>query len=189
MIKTKEKYQTPQLVFFGILLLTVYFISDYLYEKLWIFYLFPLFLFGLGFLVVFVLSIIKKNRQGVLIGIIVLGVISFSQLTTSEFFKSKKVFEATLMDDLSAIQLNLRENNQFEVTVSTLFTEKVYKGIYELRENKIIFMDKRYNNDFIPDTLTIIGDKLILKFDSEGKPKTDFATYFDIRKNTIKNVP
>ena len=103
-------------------------------------------------------------------------------------FKSKKILEATLMDDLSAIHLTLRADKKFEMVSSNMFSEKVYKGNYQIVDNKIIFKDKRYDNDFIPDTVTIIGDKIIIRFDESGKPITDFATYFDIKRNEIKNA-
>lgn len=93
------------------------------------------------------------------------------------------------MDDLSAIHLTLRADNKFEVISSNMFNEDIYQGNYALIDNKIIFKDKRYSNDFIPDTLTIIGEKIILRFDKTGNPVTDFATYFDIKRNEIKNAP
>ena len=92
------------------------------------------------------------------------------------------------MDDLSAIHLTLRADKKFEMVSSNMFNEDVYKGNYHIIDNKIIFEDKRYSNDFIPDTLTIIDDKIILRFDLNGKPVTDFATYFDIKKNKIKKA-
>lgn len=90
------------------------------------------------------------------------------------------------MDDLSAIHLTLREDNSFEVVSSTVFTEQIFKGKYQLLGDKIIFEDRPYDNDFIPDTLIIIGDKIVFKFDKNGKPITDFASYFDIKRNKIQ---
>ena len=109
-----------------------------------------------------------------------LTVIIITLLLKSELFKSEKVLEATLIDDMSAIRLTLRKDMQFEVNASTVFTENIFTGEYKLEDNKIIFLEKRYNNDFIPDTVQIIGDKIILKFDKEGKPITEFATFFQI---------
>ena len=172
----------------GTLFLITYFLQDYLWEKIWLFSVIPLLLFVIAFFVFFVLSITNKNRKGILIGIFILGIISISELINSEVFRSKKILEATLMDDLSAIHLTLRADKKFEMVSSNMFNEDVYKGNYHIIDNKIIFEDKRYSNDFIPDTLTIIDDKIILRFDVNGKPVTDFATYFDIKKNKIKKA-
>ncbi len=172
----------------GTLFLITYFLQDYLWEKIWLFSVIPLLLFVITFFVFFVLSISNKNRKGILIGIFILGIISISELINSEVFRSKKILEATLMDDLSAIHLTLRADKKFEMVSSNMFNEDVYKGNYHIIDNKIIFEDKRYSNDFIPDTLTIIDDKIILRFDVNGKPVTDFATYFDIKKNRTKKA-
>ncbi|WP_339750829.1 hypothetical protein [Algoriphagus aquimarinus] len=173
----------------GTLFLTTYFLQDYLWKIIWFFAVIPLLLLGIAFFVFFVLSMTDRNRKGIIIGIFVLGIISTSELINSEIFKSKKILEATLMDDLSAIHLTLRADNKFEMVSSNMFNEDVYKGNYHTLGNKIIFEDKRYSNDFIPDTLTIIGDKIIVRFDENGNPVEDFATYFDIKKNEIKNAP
>ena len=90
-------------------------------------------------------------------------------------------------DDLSVINLTLRRNNTFEVSVATIFSSQNFNGKYKLIDDKIIFLDKPYDNEFIPDTLTIDKDKIILKFDKDMKPVTDFATYFDINLNKLKN--
>ncbi|MCH6199090.1 hypothetical protein MMU07_05855 [Aquiflexum sp. LQ15W] len=173
----------------GILFLLTYFLQDYLWKRVWIFSVIPLLFLGIAFFAFFVLSIPDRNRKGIIIGIFVLGIISTSELVSSEIFKSKKILEATLMDDLSAIHLTLRKDSKFEMASSDMFNEDVYKGNYHIVDNKIIFEDERYSNDFIPDTLTIIGDKIIVRFDKNGNPIKDFATYFDIKKNEIKNAP
>lgn len=173
----------------GSLFLVTYFLRHFLWDKIWLFSIIPLVLFGMSFLGLFILTITTKNRNGILIGLVIIGTICLSELITLEIFKSKKILEATLIDDLSAIHLTLRADNRFEVVSSNMFNEDVYKGSYLIINNQIIFKDKRYSNDFIPDTLTIIGDKIIVRFDKNGNPITDFATYFDIKRNQIKNAP
>lgn len=173
----------------GSLFLVTYFLRHFLWDKIWLFSFIPLVLFGMSFLGLFILTITTKNRNGILIGLVIIGTICLSELITSEIFKSKKILEATLIDDFSAIHLTLRADNRFEVVSSNMFNEDVYKGNYLIINNQIIFKDKRYSNDFIPDTLTIIGDKIIVRFDKNGNPITDFATYFDIKRNKIKNAP
>jgi hypothetical protein len=177
----QQKYYIMILVV-GILLLSTYFLRDFLWDTIWVFFVIPLGIFAMCFLALFILVITAKNRRGIITGIAVIGIIGFSELITSEIFKSKKILEATLMDDLSAMHLTLRANNEFEMVSSTVFSEQVYKGNYIMLNNKIIFKDKRDDNNLIPDTLTIIGNKIILHFDKNGKPVTDFARYFDIDK-------
>lgn len=171
----------------GILYLAAYFFSGYLYETLWILSLLPLMVFGIGFLVFFILTIKQKNKFGILTGILVLGTVFSTELLGSELFKSKKVLEASLKDDLSEVRLTLREDKTFEIVSQTLFTEQIFKGNYQLFGSKLIFKDKPYADDFIPDTLTIVEDKIICRFDKNGYAVTDFATYFDIKRNELKN--
>jgi hypothetical protein len=106
-----------------------------------------------------------------------------------EHFKSPTVLEAWLKDDLSGLRLNLRKNGRFEMVVQTLFSEETFEGQYRLEGDKIIFLDRPYDNDFIPDTLTIWQDKLILTFEADGQPDLGFARYFQIQKNTIPPPP
>lgn len=170
----------------GTLFFVSYFLSDFLWEKLWIFYLIPSVFFGFSFLGFFVMAILNKNTTGILIGVVILGTFLCSELLDSEIFRSKKILEATLIDDQSAIRLTLRADKKFEMESSNLFSEKFYKGNYQLIDNKIIFKNKRDDNNFIPDTVSIIGNKIIIRFDKSGKPITDFARYFNIKRNEIK---
>jgi Na+/proline symporter len=185
--KTNKYYKLTLVL--GLLFLATYFLNDYLFEQLWIFAFLPLGLFGLAFLVFFILTVTQKNKRGILIGILITGTVFATEIFSSELFKSKKILEATLMDDLSAIHLTLRADNTFEVVSSTMFSEQTFKGDYRLVDNKIVFKDRPYDNDFIPDTLVIVGDKIICRFDKSGNAVTDFATYFDIKKNETKNAP
>ena len=111
--------------------------------------------------------------------------IAVTEALRSEVFKSEKILEATLNDDLSSLHLTLRKNKSFQMTSVTMFSHETFNGTYNLTNDKIIFLDKPYDNDFIPDTLTIIGDKIILQFDSSGKPRTDFASFFSIHQNKL----
>lgn len=83
----------------GTLFLLTYFLQDYLWKKIWIFSVIPLMLLGIAFFVFFVLSVTDRNRKGIIIWIFVLGIISTSELISFEIFKSKKILEASLMDD------------------------------------------------------------------------------------------
>jgi hypothetical protein len=145
-------------------------------------------LLGVVFIVIFVVGLFKKDKKVIPILLVVVIVICATEILKSEIFKSPKVLQATLHDDRSAINLTLRKNSTFEVSVATMFSSRDFNGKYKIINDKIIFLDKPYDNDFIPDTLTIRNDKIILRFDKNNNPITDFATYFDITQNQLKTV-
>jgi len=149
--------------------------------------IFLTFAFIIANLVVLLIRI-KRDRISILITIICIilsGLIFW--VPSSELFKSKIIIEAQLNDDLSYINLKLRENGKFETTPVTMFGRvETIKGKYKIENDKIIFFDQPYDNDFIPDTITIIEDKIILKFDDKGEPVTSFATFFDILSNNSR---
>ena len=183
----KSRFQKWTAIF-GLLFLLTYLFQDFLWQEIWIWGFFLMVLAGAIFIIFFVVGLIKKDKKVVPIFIGVIVIIAATEILKSEVFKSEKILEATLHDDLSAINLTLRKNNSFEVYVATAFgfTEN-FKGKYKLINDKIVFLDKHYDNDFIPDTLTIDKDKIIFKFDKDNKPVTEFATYFEITKNQLIN--
>jgi len=93
---------------------------------------------------------------------------------------------AILDDDRSYLELRLRKDNTFEMISNYMFGEDIYEGEYKLSGNKIIFLHKPYDNDFIPDTVYIIQDKIILRFYENGEPVTGFSADFDIKINKLK---
>jgi hypothetical protein len=173
----------------SLIFLLVYFTKDYLWEKLWILAGFPAALALLGMIVSLGLGISHGLKSATLMNVAAIAIVSGVELASSELFKSSIVLEATLMDDRSAIHLKLRENNRFEVISSNPFTDIKFEGNYLLAGNKIIFRAKPYENDFIPDTLFIIDNKIIRAFDDAGQPVTEYASYFEIKKNELKNAP
>jgi hypothetical protein len=185
----KENFLFIITIIVGFLAILSSLFIDYLFSVLSIFYLTPAIYFGIAFIVLYIIAISRKSIKTIYSGMIILGILSLTILMNSEFIKSKKLLEAKLMDDLSAIDLILREDNSFEVISSSPFTEKKYIGKYIIQKNKIIFLNTPFANDFIPDTVTIIENKIILRFDNEGIPNTDFANYFDIKINKLKNAP
>ena len=92
MTNKNRKYHLLTLVV-GILFLVTYFLRDFLWDKIWLFSIIPLVLFGMSFLGLFILTITTKNRSGILIGIVIIGTICLSELITSEIFKSKKILK------------------------------------------------------------------------------------------------
>ena len=74
----------------------------------------------------------------------------------SELIKSPAILIAHLHDDLSSQELVFRENGIVENKVSGIFgySEQI-NGEYRIENNLIIFLQKPYDNDFIPDTLLL----------------------------------
>ncbi|UBM61342.1 hypothetical protein LA303_07880 [Candidatus Sulfidibacterium hydrothermale] len=175
----------------GTLFLLGIYYFDRLYNEFWIFA-------GLILLPIIILQIlliflnIKRNKIALSFTIItfLLGLIILVYKDT-ELFKSKILMKAVLVDDLSSLELKLRNNNTFElVSTSYLGSSEKFTGKYTIDNNKIIFNNRPYDNDFIPDTVYIIKNKIIIKFNTAGEPDTSFANYFRIDKNELKkNVP
>jgi len=108
---------------------------------------------------------------------------SLFYLLDTELFKSEPVLKATLIDDLSGIDLILREDHTFDLQSNSFIgTYEKFSGDYLLDSNKIIFLDRPYDNNFIPDTIYIYDDKIVLNH-VLAKPDTSFANYFNIRLN------
>ncbi len=173
---------------FGVLFLTNYFLRNYWIEKLWILFALLLVLFGLAFMIYFFSAIFRKNKRGILIGVLVIGTVFLTELYNVDKNKNNAILKATLMDDLSAIHLTLNDDSTFEVIASTILNEITFKGNYQLIDNKIIFKDRPYDNEFIPDTLYIQGDKIVFQFDKDGKAITNFASYFKIHQNELDSA-
>ena len=176
-------------IILGTLFLLTYLFQDFLYELMWVLSFLLMLLFAVAFIFVLITGLVKKDKHVIPIFIVVIGTVAVTETLKSETFKSDKILYATLHDDRSAINLTLRKNKTFEVNVVTMFNEKTFKGKYNLANNKIIFLNKPDDNNFIPDTVTIYNDKIILGFDRENKPIIDFATYFDITQSELKNSP
>ncbi len=99
----------------------------------------------------------------------------------TEMFKSRIVLKAFLVDDVSALELILRKNHKFELLPeSYLGRSESINGNYIIEGNKIIFLNNPFEDKLIPDTVYIVNNKIILRFDYAGKPDTTFANYFRI---------
>ncbi len=180
----KSKYQ-KWLTVLGILFLILYLLKDILYEKIWVLSFLLMVLFAIGFVILLISGIIKKEKSIIPIPMVIILIVSITEILKSEIFKSEKVLVAVLIDDRSEINMTLRKNNNFVIESVAIFSKEMFKGKYKISNNKIIFLDKPYDNNLIPDTVTIIKDKIILEFNRKGEPVTDFATYFEIKQNHL----
>jgi len=153
--------------------------------------------FALIYIFTLVYTLIKLFRDGIkrnkiifythTTGLFLIILFCFYQ---SELFKSRKILDATLHDDLSNINLVLRKNGKFETISNGIFgyTEKI-SGRYKNQNDTIIFLNKPYSNNFIPDTVIIdrIDNAIYFNKNSEGEfiREKDFLNYFEINLNEI----
>ena len=172
---------------FGVGFLLTYLFQDFLWEKIWVWWFLLIVFFATAFIITFIVGLIKKDKRVIPIFFGILVVVALTEILESETFKSQKILQATLHDDASVINLTLRKNNTFELNSATVFSNQSFKGKYKLINDKIVFLDKPYDNDFIPDTITIYKDKIILRFDKDNKPITEFASYFKVTSNQLQN--
>lgn len=180
-LSTKYQKWTASL---GLLFLSMYLFQDYFYYKFWVLYVIPFFIFAISFLIVFFIGLWKGDRGVIKVLISVLFIIGVTELNKSEIFKSKILLKADLKDDLSNINLILRKNHTFEIKSTTIFRENKFSGNYKIYRNKIIFLARPYDADFLPDTLTMYQDKLLLKL-NEGEPVLEYAPCFKIKQNHL----
>ena len=152
-----------------------------MYDRFWVFAGLPILVLTIGILFVIFLNL-KKDRFAVYISIIALLLgLSIVLVEETEIFKSRIVLKAFLVDDVSGLELTLRENHKFELLPeSYLGRSESINGNYIIEGNKIIFLNKPFKDRLISDTVYIVNDKIILRFDTVGKPDTTFANYFRI---------
>jgi hypothetical protein len=147
----------------------------------------------LGYIVVLVFLIsnwIKKGEKYkwiTLVHLTPLIILLLYYTINLEIFKSKKLLEARLVDDLSVIKIVLRENGKFENTaIGLFFITETFKGKYERTGDTIFFKSQPYSNDFISNRVLISEDKhrIYFRLDDNGdfitKETNNFYEYFDI---------
>jgi hypothetical protein len=174
---------------FSVLFVTVIIFRELLYSRFWIFAGLPILFSTIGILYVIFLNL-KNDRSTVYISItaLLLG-LSIMLVEETEIFKSRIVLKAFLVDDVSDLELTLRENHKFELLPETyLGRNESTSGSYLIEGNKIIFLNKPFKDNVISDTVYIVKNKIILRFDSVGKPDTTFANYFRIDNFEINNA-
>ncbi|NVK84774.1 MAG: hypothetical protein HWE21_10665 [Cytophagia bacterium] len=103
---------------------------------------------------------LRKGTQYVKVRVIVhlivfLSFIAFN-IHNSEILRSERVLTATLRDDLFHYTLVFRKNGKVETHENGfLGYSQVHFGKYRLEEGLIIFDEKPYDNDFIPDSVLL----------------------------------
>ncbi|MBC3757436.1 hypothetical protein H7U19_03400 [Hyunsoonleella sp. SJ7] len=107
-------------------------------------------------------------------------------LIESDTFKSERVMTAILKDDLFHYTLILREDGTCENNVNGfLGFKEQFSGTYKIDGDTIIFTQKPYDNNFIPDTLLLDKKQnaIFINRDKEGKFNTEkeWLNHFKIR--------
>ena len=175
-------------IIFGTSLVLVILYEDLLWKTLWIYEPIILSTIGVGCFFILINAMRYRNWRVVMTiatSSLIAGAIYMSR---SEWLKSEPVLEARLIDDLSVLNLTLREDNTFEIIPDTwIGTFEEFTGEYQIEGNRIIFLDKPYESNFIPDTVDIYNDKIILNGDI-SEPDTSFARYFEIQLNLLVNL-
>ncbi len=92
---------------------------------------------------------------------------------------------AVLKDDLYHYRLILRKNGNVENQANGMFGfSQTFHGKYKIENDFIIFSEKPYDNDFIPDTLLIDKEQnaLFIEKDSKGNFRTEkeWLNHFEI---------
>lgn len=179
-------------VIFSIVLGTIMVFSmlfeQHLWRKLWVFEFAWFGLLVFVTITILVASLIKRNWKVVFILTLSLLISGLIYLSGTEVLKSEKVLEATLADDLNLLSLILRADQTFELIPQSWMGDfEEFSGEYKYIGNKIIFLDKPYRNEFIPDTVLIYKDKIILNGDI-SRPDTSFANFFNIRLNKLNTL-
>ena len=178
----KSKYQ-KRAAWLGLLFLITYFFEDILSSKIWVFSFILCILAALVFIIVCFSGFYNRDKGVIAILCLVAGTVIITEALKSEIFKSQKVLEAVLTDDRSSERLILRKNHSFEIISVTMFSKDKFTGSYKIEKDKIIFD----HNKAIQDTVTLMKDKIILKFDQKGEPNTDFASYYSILFTHLTN--
>lgn len=114
----------------------------------------------------------KKNKIKVICHALVVLAIAVSNVYSSDIFKSKTVLKARLVDDLFFYTLIFREDGTCETEVDGIFFYKdLIKGRYQMKGDTILFIEKPYDNNFIPDTMLVDRDEkaIFLHRDSVGE--------------------
>ncbi|MBU2557267.1 MAG: hypothetical protein KJ578_05735 [Bacteroidetes bacterium] len=137
-------------------------------------------------------SIVRKGKQTSKIKLTAHGIVLFSilifNLYRSEIFKSESIMSAVLKDDLYHHRLILRKNGNVENQTNGMFGfRETFHGKYKIESDLIIFSEKPYDNDFIPDTLLIDRKQgaLFMEKDSIGNFRTnkEWLNHFEIEEN------
>jgi len=106
----------------------------------------------------------KKYRIEILTHILTVFSLSLIMLFTSGIIHPKILIQGYLDGDIGGTEITLYKNGNFKNTAINLFSNDVSRGKYELHGDTIVFNDKPYSNDLIPDEILLSDDRTKLYF-------------------------
>lgn len=176
-IKSKLLWQS---VFVSILSFFSYWLLDDLLGDFKVLRWIPVSFFLIAMVVLVIKGIINKFLPPVFIGIVTVIPLVFI------IPKSRILLMARLKADRSAVVLTLRADTTYQLSYETLFSAEEETGKYKIQGNKIILSQRGpTHKEFVPDTLTTFDNKIVMDYDSLGKPIIGYANHFEIEQNRI----
>jgi c-di-AMP phosphodiesterase-like protein len=162
--------------------------SDELFKIFWFFFgIFGLIIFTLYLCSIawsFYRRIFYAEKPLFYVNILFILITCLIVLFQSELLKSKVVLQAIdNSNDLNSNWLILRANGEFEVIWQNPFGSDKFEGKYVIKNDTLIFLDKPYDNDYVPRKLLIKTDRIIPIF-TDSLSKHQY--FFKITKNEIK---
>lgn len=141
----------------------------------------------LGFIVTLIYSIRLKIKRIICLNILLIVFLIVGPIFPKiMLFQPETILEANLNQERSGWGIVLYENNKFLVRSSNLGGFEDFEGDYSILDDKIIFHSKTCDNSFIPDTIRIWKDHIILN-NKSSVPDTTYS-HFRIYKNELNSV-
>jgi hypothetical protein len=169
----------------------IYFFYETFYRFLFIYaeYIFLFLFFVFSFLVLFGLCEPKKKPLYFKLSLTFILITTLVHFYNPNWFRGASILEANLVDDLSAIELTIYEDDSCVSKIHMMFGfTNDFSGVCLIEEEKVFFKEDPYDiNSFYPDTAFIIENKMIIRFHDNGEPDTTFASFFSITKNTFSS--
>jgi|GEM_PF-3528422 len=144
----------------GIVLLLSVIFSELLWDNFWMVGFLSIYLLFLINIILVIISIRKKNKQGVIINLLFFLIAVLFHQIDIEFFRSNKVLVADENDDMGFTQIILREDQSFNYDIHTFIGTKVrISGNYVIKMDSL-FLTPESEDRAIPDTLVIEEKRL-----------------------------
>ncbi len=173
-------------------LLTDFFGGMFIYLLAYSFLIFPFILLYIASFIETIISTIIKGFKTTKLRVYFHSFFLFTILCFtvyhSELFKSNRILEATLHDDLFSYTLVFRENGKVENHINGFmaFSESI-DGTYEMKGDTIIFTQRPYKNDFISNELLIDRQANVLWMhrnqNGEFNREKTFLNYLEIHSD------
>ncbi|MEP0005863.1 MAG: hypothetical protein ABJ387_00325 [Balneola sp.] len=169
----------------------IYFFYETFYRFLFIYaeYIFLFLFFVFSFLVLFGLCEPKKKPLYFKLSLTFILITTLVHFYNPNWFRGASILEANLVDDLSAIELTIYEDDSCVSKIHMMFGfTNDFSGVCLIEDEKIFFIEDPYDiNSFYPDTAFIIENKMIIRFHDNREPDSTYGSFFRITKNTFSS--